>query len=98
MRSVIAFTLLGVLSGCVGYPHTAAVQPQPAPTWETIELTKEIEEARKEVVRKTLRDPESARFSDLYAAKRIDGSGGIAMCGFVNAKNGYGGSVGRQSE
>lgn len=100
MRIAIAAALLVLLSGCAGQQSAvapaAAVQAPPAPTWKTVELTKEVEEARKEVVRNILLDPESARFSDLYAAQRIDGNGGIALCGFVNAKNSYGGYTGKK--
>jgi TPR repeat protein len=45
-------------------------------------------------VLKTLRDPGSAQFSDVVAHK--NGSDAI-VCGFVNAKNGYGGYTGRKA-
>jgi hypothetical protein len=45
-----------------------------------------------EGVRKGLKDPESARFGDIRAVKRQGGK--ITVCGFVNAKNSFGGYTG----
>lgn len=39
-----------------------------------------------------LKDPESARFGVMNAAKQLDGT--ITICGWVNAKNSYGGYSG----
>lgn len=39
-----------------------------------------------------LKDPESARFTGIAAARSP--SGAIAVCGYVNAKNSFGGYVG----
>jgi hypothetical protein len=44
-------------------------------------------------VSENLRDPDSAQFSDMVALK--NGRDTI-VCGFVNAKNGYGGYTGRK--
>lgn len=44
-------------------------------------------------VRNKLRDPESARFEGVYA---LNGSNGVRhYCGYVNAKNGFGGYTGK---
>ena len=44
-------------------------------------------------VKNKLRDPESARFEDIYA---MNGSHGKrSYCGYVNAKNGFGGYTGK---
>jgi hypothetical protein len=47
--------------------------------------------AGEEAVRKVLKDPESARFSEVYVKTKASGS---AVCGMVNAKNGFGGYTG----
>lgn len=47
----------------------------------------------KENVRELLKDPESADFSDVTT--HVDGAN-IVVCGWVNAKNGYGGYTGRE--
>lgn len=46
-------------------------------------------------VRKRLKDPESARFG-VMAAARKDGKEGVDVCGMVNARNSYGGYTGEQ--
>ena len=44
-------------------------------------------------VKNKLRDPESAKFEDIYA---MNGSHGKrSYCGYVNAKNGFGGYTGK---
>lgn len=48
--------------------------------------------AARAAVRKQLRDPDSARFSDLKLKKAKDGARGV--CGEVNAKNSTGGFTG----
>lgn len=45
-----------------------------------------------DIVRKQLKDPESARFSHVTYQKRTNN-----ICGYVNAKNSYGGYVGDRS-
>ncbi|MEM6826364.1 MAG: hypothetical protein AAF553_00315 [Pseudomonadota bacterium] len=48
-----------------------------------------------EVIRKRLRDPDSAEFSDLMVFPRTEGRSAI-ICGYVNSRNGFGGLTGRQ--
>lgn len=48
-----------------------------------------------ETIRKRLRDPDSAEFSDLMVFPRIEGRSAI-ICGYVNSRNGFGGLTGRQ--
>lgn len=94
------------LSACVGnsysYDHSRqrmqaqAEEEARIPTWKTVEITPEEAEIGMAALRETLRDPESAIFSDLYGARRIDGNGSLAICGYVNAKNGYGGYAGKR--
>jgi len=45
-------------------------------------------------LRKALKDPDSARFGTVAAARGPDGA--ITVCGMVNAKNAYGGYTGEQ--
>lgn len=57
-----------------------------------------IVRTEKERVKASLKDPESARFSSLYLAKRrSDGPKEIVLCGEVNAKNSYGGYSGARA-
>lgn len=48
---------------------------------------------QQESVRRTLKDPQSAQFSEVYIS-RIAGT--PSACGYVNAKNSFGGYVGRR--
>lgn len=45
-------------------------------------------------VRQSLKDPDSAKFGPMQASKRSDGA--VTVCGYVNAKNSFGGYVGMQ--
>lgn len=45
-------------------------------------------------IRQALKDPDSARFEGIRASQ--DAQGIIRVCGFVNAKNSFGGFTGRQ--
>lgn len=48
-------------------------------------------------IRKTLKDPDSAKFNDVFMTKiesNKDGSGLLSVCGYVNAKNSLGGYAG----
>lgn len=44
-------------------------------------------------VRALLKDPESARFEDVFVSKK---AGVAAVCGYVNSRNSFGGMSGRQ--
>lgn len=45
----------------------------------------------KQGMMETFKDPDSAKFSDMVANEKF-----MAVCGRVNAKNGFGGYVGKQ--
>lgn len=45
-------------------------------------------------MRRSLKDPDSARFGDVMAARAADGT--TIVCGYVNARNSFGGYVGMQ--
>ena len=51
--------------------------------------------AAEKLVRRQLRDPDSATFSDVIVAYP-NSNGDTIVCGMVNAKNGFGGMVGRK--
>lgn len=51
----------------------------------------ELQYEGQEAVKANLRDPGSAKFSDVVVVRK---SGSIAVCGAVNAKNGFGGYSG----
>lgn len=55
-------------------------------------LNAAAERAIKQAVIDRLKDPESARFSNIYSVRDI--SGALHTCGLVNARNSYGGYVG----
>ena len=51
----------------------------------------------KQSVLKKLRDPKSAEFSDIRLGPvQSERTGGGAVCGYVNSKNGFGGYSGRE--
>lgn len=58
-----------------------------------VPVTAALQAAAEEAVRSSLKDPESARFKPPFMAFK-DEKGDIAVCGYANAKNSYGGYVG----
>lgn len=72
----------------------APVVKQPDVVKKYFTLTAEQEQAAKDAVIATLKDPESARFKSVVGVGDPDGTGAYSVCGSVNAKNSYGGYVG----
>lgn len=94
---IVAVVLL--VSACGPKPsYTYTPPPRPAlPQYEALtptSLTKKQMDAVRVGVRGKLKDPESARFGNMAAG--ADSKGFITVCGWVNAKNSYGGYTGDQ--
>jgi hypothetical protein len=90
-HSIISITGL-LLAAIIAFaaPSFAATK-----TFVRFKLTTPQVAAVHESVRDNLKDPESARFGQMFAAKPKEG-GMPMVCGYVNAKNSYGGYVGEQ--
>jgi len=52
-----------------------------------------VAQAKTKIAR-DLKDPDSAKFRDVGIYKSSTGKGGVAVCGEINAKNGYGAYIG----
>lgn len=89
MRIASAVILTSLLAGCasVGVDPAASVPRSPYPL--SAAATKVIQDG----VRKSLKDPNSAMFGTMVAAKGA-GDAGVYVCGYVNAKNSFGGYTG----
>ncbi|WP_139800012.1 hypothetical protein [Plesiomonas shigelloides] len=102
-------TLLGigvlVVSGCSTQPgmvYPSASLPaspainldRPAVTWTKDQATASEEKSAKALVVEQLKDPNSAIFGEIWAMKGTNGHRSI--CGYVNAKNSYGGYTGKK--
>jgi hypothetical protein len=82
MKSI---TLPLVLIAVCNIAYTGEIEKQPAgQIWEI---------SAQKAVRDALKDPDSARFTDLVLYKQGEVYG---VCGYVNAKNSYGGYVGKK--
>ena len=75
------------LAGCA---TTAPREPV-----ETVTLTPQQVVVVHEGVRRSLKDPESARFGSMVASRSANGT--INVCGWVNARHGYGGYTGERA-
>lgn len=101
MSKFIVMTLFAaVLAGCsTSHRHErirgvpAADRPVPVAR-PTIPMTSQLEASTVELVKEALKDPDSAKFSDLKAYGRESDPRSIDVCGRVNAKNSYGGYSG----
>lgn len=83
--------VLGALSsGTHGAKHTPAPHADsaqaPAPS---VPDKAELQASAQRAIRAQLKDPESARFSDVFVHQTKDSL--TAVCGSVNARNGFGG-------
>lgn len=85
MKLLLVPCMLAV-SGC-------ASSMQATTTARPVHLSQEQVKEVHEGVRKALKDPGSAQFGEMSAV--IDG-GMITVCGFVNAKNSFGGFTGQK--
>lgn len=70
---------------CAGCSSSLSSPPNVA----AVPLTNDQRAAVEQGVRKGLKDPESARFGDMFATR--DAQGVVTVCGYVNAKNSFGG-------
>src|SRR5262245_34863885 len=95
MYRILAFALLG---GCaMAWPTWPPFGPPPRALAEKltpITLTAVQVETVKDGLRRVLRDPESIQLGKLVAGRSDKGA--IAVCGWVNAKNGFGGYTGER--
>jgi hypothetical protein len=90
-RVLLIGAAVTALSGCGSAGHGTLGLTPGTPTTLTAAETATVQEG----LRKSLKDPESARFGATAAVKRPEG-GGLSVCGFVNAKNSYGGYTGEK--
>lgn len=79
-RLIVALSLAAALSA----PSQTIAQPQADEPG--------LNEKAKEMVRRELKDPNSAEFRDIYQVSLP--KGGTKVCGWVNSKNSFGGYVG----
>lgn len=97
-RILLTCCISGVaLAGCMSQPteyDQGSTSNRPAVVWTMDSATEdEIASAKKEVISQ-LKDPESAQFREIWA---LSGSNGNrSVCGYVNAKNSYGGYTGNK--
>lgn len=80
----------GWLSGCAA-PQSA---PPAAPAAQLVTADKAYVDASLAKLRNSLKDPDSAKFYGIYAVQK-PGQPRPSVCGFVNAKNSYGGYSGK---
>lgn len=79
------------LAGCVPRQEVPRAKPS-IEAGVPIELSPSDIIAVKAGVAKSLKDPDSARFGTIRAARAADGT--THVCGFVNARNSFGGFAG----
>jgi len=92
MRKPHYFLLLLITSLNFGCATQTVESNRPVVTWTKSVSTAEEESAAKAAVINKLKDPESARFGETWAMDGTNGNRNI--CGYVNAKNSYGGYTG----
>lgn len=91
MRNILAIAAVTLLAGCAstGGPASRS-EPIGVPYVLTAAETKVVEEG----VRGDLKDPNSAMFGRMVATRAPADPTSTTVCGFVNAKNSFGGYTG----
>ena len=90
MRAIAVVVLAGLCAGCVTQGQGPTTAKTSTPTTLTAADTKAIHEG----IRKALKDPDSARYGTMTAS--VNEKGSVTVCGFVNAKNSFGGYTGEK--
>lgn len=101
LRATFSLMLLILVGACANHSTyqldpdaiKRAIKEAEPPT--PVVLTAQQIEWVKEGVREELKDPDSAKFEGIVAMKDVK-DGGITVCGFVNARNSFGGYVGKK--
>lgn len=95
--SLIAIcTIAAMLTACTNsqfqQPTPEQIAENKRPTGTPMEITGDMKKKAREGLLKSLKDPGSAQFGEMFAAKTENGE--TMICGYVNAKNSYGGYTG----
>lgn len=91
MRILAIVALTASLVGCASH-----VSKDPwRPSMVMVSASEAQIEKATQAVRDKLRDPDSANFSGIFATNKPGRSEAPVICGFVNAKNAYGGYAGK---
>lgn len=94
---ILAFLSCGLVACATSSnQYTQSKKQVERPPVVPYQLNEQQIEAAKEMVRQNLKDPESARFSDIFGITQAGMEEGYAVCGKVNAKNAFGGYAGSQ--
>jgi hypothetical protein len=91
MRNIALFSLLVSLSACNSVDKAL---PPASADLHPVKLSPSQLEAVKKGVARDMKDPESVRLNEVLLAAEDGGT--IHVCGYVNAKNSYGGYVGEK--
>src|SRR5690606_3980028 len=98
MKTIAAASLVMLLVGCVPLGQQPRSQHRPMPAPPPPQLTKADPayiQASLDRVKQSLKDPDAARFSNIYATVLDpDQEEDPSVCGTVNATNSYGGYAG----
>lgn len=98
MKAIAAASLVMLLVGCaqLGLQPRSQRRPMPAPPPPQLtQADPAYVQASLDRVKQTLKDPDAAQFSNIYATVLDpDQEEGPSVCGTVNAKNSYGGYAG----
>lgn len=90
MKRVFAVAAMSVMvSGCAGMMETKG-------TGYTVDADPDYVTTSINNLKRSLKDPESARVSGVYTVKTEYSGDAINVCGFINAKNSYGGYTGNK--
>lgn len=88
---VLLLSVVVFVTGCVSQPTTPT---RPPVTWTRDAATADEKETAKAQVLKVLKDPDSARFGEIWALNGTNGH--RTVCGYINARNSFGGYTGNK--
>lgn len=95
MSARLSVVLLGLVA-FTGCQATQQARPSPKPVTAIVTLTSEQLDTVYQGVRDELKDPNSAIFGRVVAGTTPESDNILLVCGWVNAKNSYGGYTGEK--
>lgn len=94
MKALVFAAITAVFATGCATPSVTQPAAKPAVIWtKDVATEAELIDAKKTVISQ-LKDPESARFGEIWALSGTNGR--RSVCGYINAKNSYGGYTGNK--
>ena len=95
MKTLVAASLAIALAGCSLMPAKKTKRYEGPPlTYRVVKVEQAYIDAKLELIKRQIKNPETAQFSNVYATRFGPDQEEPNVCGMVNAQNSYGNYTG----